>query len=172
MSLCYNNNGQWIDTSHLYSTKQNEVDSAKGKIDNSTEDLRNKIIMFQGLVLELQRRAGKAEKFDSGLYGETTKIEKHLEDLMTQIKILTEQVEYTKDIVDAVKVSQELSDGFEKPKEYKFGIDIAKLGNATTVRALGSTDPKSYIVPTINTTLTDYDKIFSELGVPEKLINK
>lgn len=117
----------WIDA-----IKTTEIDSANNKIKEVNTELRNKILFMQGLVLELQRTAGKTENFDRSVYNNTVNAGKYLENLVDELKRFNEQIEYTKDIVDSIKISQELSEGFEKPRDYDFSsLNIGSAISAT-----------------------------------------
>lgn len=103
-----------------------EISLAHNEISGMNNDIRRKVLFFQGLILDLQRKAGKAEKFDSKIYSEIETCCKALEKILEEFTNLKEQVEYTKDIADSIKLSQEIADGFEE-KKMTVGIDFSKL---------------------------------------------
>lgn len=140
----------WSDSIIKYDgMTKNEIDSANSKIKETSKELRNKILFMQGLVLDLQRKAGKAEDFDRSIYNDACSVGKYLDNLIEEFSGFKEQIEYTKDIIDSVKVSQELSEGFETKLQFDYntlfnGVSISSANNNvyTTSSSNGWISPK------------------------------
>lgn len=93
------------------------------KIEKSINDLhahlKEKVMLFEGLILEMQRKASKEIDFNEAIYKKLETTERSLMGMLKNIQELTEQLEYAKEVLDAIKTSQEISEGYKEYEDKK-----------------------------------------------------
>jgi vacuolar-type H+-ATPase subunit I/STV1 len=142
------------------------------KIAKSINDLhaqiKEKVMLFEGLVLELQRKTSKKIDFNETVYKQLESTENSLNEVIKNVNELTEQLDYAKDILDAIKTSQEISDGYKeyedkKKSSQRFGhLNINGIINTPNISIGGQTintvytsQPKTITQPPTTVTLGD-----------------
>lgn len=124
-------NDNWHTPGYL----KDNIQTAKENVDFSITDLRNKIVFLQGEIMELQREAASAEKYEASLYEKIERASRCLDGVVAQLNKFNKQIEHAKDIVDSLKVSQELSDGFSsRASNYRpvgLGINSGSVGSTS-----------------------------------------
>lgn len=80
--------------------------------DGLEKDLKENLIKLQGTIFELQRVSGKEEEFNTDLYEKLTLVTNSMNDLQKCITHIQEQIAYCVDVLNGLKLSQELTDGF------------------------------------------------------------
>lgn len=84
---------------------------------NLQKQIEEKMITIQGVIVNLQRESGKHVDYNDGFYRKVKIADNSLDEVMKSIKNLTEQITYAKEMLEAIKVSQEISEGYKDSRK-------------------------------------------------------
>ncbi|AEO93391.1 gp129 [Bacillus phage G] len=94
-----------------------EIKKLENTIKGISDNMRQQMLILQGLILELQGKASNTGKFDKKLYEEIMKYAEVVEQTKSTLGGFNESLNGVKDIIDSLQVGQELLDGFNEYKE-------------------------------------------------------
>lgn len=80
-----------------------------------SRNLDSNVRTIKGAVMELQRITSKKSEFDKSTYTALDMADEAIKSLINELKLKLEEAEYTIDIIESLKASQQLTDGY---KEY------------------------------------------------------
>lgn len=103
----YSWNNSPKDSFSTFIPKPKGAEKTGNEINVIINDLKEKIIMLQGHVQELQRKSEKQDNTEVNRNIKQTKT--IIENTLFSIKSLTEQLEFSKDIVESLEVAQQLT---------------------------------------------------------------
>lgn len=129
----YYSHAEGVNTSFPFPTKEDPelVKSIKEMKKNLEQDLNEKLIKLQGAIFNLQRISSRTEDFNSNLYSDLNSAIESMNELQISISTIQDQLVYCMDVLNSLKVSQELTDGFSEFKDKKVKYKGNTISNPT-----------------------------------------
>lgn len=85
------------------------------------DNLKNNVLLLQGVTFKMQRVAGNSIEFDKKAYEEFVNLANELNSLKEVIESFQDEVQYCYDMLEGLKLSQELTDGYSLSQKNSIG---------------------------------------------------